>query len=543
MGKYSAMGDARCEKLEATASGNMPRWAQHDPVLFWRASDQYERANGTTYRELEIALPRELSPEGREALVRDWVAQELGDRYAYQWAIHVPLASDGGEQPHVHLMFSERQVDGIERDPEQYFKRYNPKNPERGGCRKGFFEVDAAPTLSARKASRIELLIAQRGRWEVMCNAALERAGHSERIDMRSHAKRGTGMEPEPKMTPQQWRDPEIRADVIDFRAARAERAAARAEVARLIPDVAAEIVSIEGARRKRAERELWLTMPLEDLRREVTQLRPLFDAMQLLDRRPEIKALTKRLQEAHEAEQQTALSLANTTAELTRWQQLHPAKAWLHRQGLWRDTSVRTLTEMLESQRSALDAGIAAKVAITDELQVERARLQPLAEDEHQEMVDRYTRISSVLQLRETEPSPGAALSVVDKAALWHAGQAKEAYDAYLKGMRAIEGVMTEVHRLSPEQATAHILQLSEVVQRHTDSALRHGAKSGDADWVNKFAEAARAQSQTLAKNGTHVLPEAASKVLAAMAKRISETTPAPSDEATARIRRPRRR
>ena len=43
---------------------------------------------------------------------------------------------DGNDQPHVHLMFNERLQDGIERDPEQYFKRYNSKNPERGGLKK-----------------------------------------------------------------------------------------------------------------------------------------------------------------------------------------------------------------------------------------------------------------------------------------------------------------------------------------------------------------------------------------------------------------------
>ena len=43
---------------------------------------------------------------------------------------------DGNDQPHVHLMFNERLQDGIERDPEQYFKRYNSKNPERGGAKK-----------------------------------------------------------------------------------------------------------------------------------------------------------------------------------------------------------------------------------------------------------------------------------------------------------------------------------------------------------------------------------------------------------------------
>ena len=33
-------------------------------------------------------------------------------------------------------MFNERKLDGIERDPDQYFKRFNSKNPERGGCQK-----------------------------------------------------------------------------------------------------------------------------------------------------------------------------------------------------------------------------------------------------------------------------------------------------------------------------------------------------------------------------------------------------------------------
>lgn len=33
-------------------------------------------------------------------------------------------------------MYSERTRDGIERDPDQYFKRFNSKQPERGGCKK-----------------------------------------------------------------------------------------------------------------------------------------------------------------------------------------------------------------------------------------------------------------------------------------------------------------------------------------------------------------------------------------------------------------------
>ena len=58
----------RGEKLEATAAGNMPAWAQSNPLAFWQAADAFERTNGTTYREMEIALPRELSTDQRAAL-------------------------------------------------------------------------------------------------------------------------------------------------------------------------------------------------------------------------------------------------------------------------------------------------------------------------------------------------------------------------------------------------------------------------------------------------------------------------------------------
>ncbi|HDB4676101.1 TPA: MobA/MobL family protein, partial [Staphylococcus aureus] len=83
----------RGEKLEATEAGNMPAWAQSNPQAFWQAADAFERKNGTTYREMEIALPRELDADQRAALVREFVRQEIGDRHAYQWAIHTPTAA------------------------------------------------------------------------------------------------------------------------------------------------------------------------------------------------------------------------------------------------------------------------------------------------------------------------------------------------------------------------------------------------------------------------------------------------------------------
>ncbi len=67
----------RGERLEATEADNMPAWAQSNPLAFWQAADAYERKNGTTYREMEIALPRELDAEQRAALCAEVVAEIL----------------------------------------------------------------------------------------------------------------------------------------------------------------------------------------------------------------------------------------------------------------------------------------------------------------------------------------------------------------------------------------------------------------------------------------------------------------------------------
>ena len=186
-GKYSKPSDD-LEKLEFTGSGNMPKWAEQEPNYFWRMADEHERKNGSTYREHVIALPRELTVDQRHQLILHWIEQEIGDKHAYQYAIHNPPALDGLEQPHCHLMFSERTRDGIERDPDQYFKRYNAKNPERGGAKK----ANTGLAHADRKAD----LLAQRERWERICNAHLERAGSDSRISMKSLAAQGIEREP-----------------------------------------------------------------------------------------------------------------------------------------------------------------------------------------------------------------------------------------------------------------------------------------------------------------------------------------------------------
>lgn len=211
-GKYApenAKGKSKLEDMEHTMSGNMPAWAAHDAGVFWKAADEHERANGATYREIEVALPRELTPDQRRALVEDFIQQQIGDRHPFTYAIHIPKAAiEKGEQPHAHIMYSERTLDGIARDPGQFFKRANTKNPERGGCKK-----DSAGTQ--------ERLLATRELWAEVQNQHLEKAGFDERVTHLSLKAQGIDRQPEKHLGP-------IDSKKIDAPALLEHRSAAR---------------------------------------------------------------------------------------------------------------------------------------------------------------------------------------------------------------------------------------------------------------------------------------------------------------------------
>lgn len=88
----------------------------------------------------------------------------------------------------------------------------------------GVIEVQARPACwgNPHCCCALRRLKALRMRWQDMTNQHLERAGVDVRIDMRSHAERKTGLEPEAEQLPSQWRGAG-RENVIEFRAARVE--------------------------------------------------------------------------------------------------------------------------------------------------------------------------------------------------------------------------------------------------------------------------------------------------------------------------------
>ena len=164
-GKYERQDD----ELTHRESENMPEWAKEDPRSYWEAADLHERVNGRLFREVEFALPRELKEGDQIELAREFASKLTragGERLPYTLAVH----RGKGENPHAHLMISERVNDGVERDAAQWFRRYNGKAPEKGGARK---------SMATRPKDWLEQT---RKDWADHANQALARAGSRERI-------------------------------------------------------------------------------------------------------------------------------------------------------------------------------------------------------------------------------------------------------------------------------------------------------------------------------------------------------------------------
>ena len=165
-------------------SGNMPEWAKRCPGVYWDFADLYERGNGRLFKQLEFALPRELNTEQQKNLVQEFVGKLTlvkDGHLPYSYAIH---KGHNKENPHCHLMVSERANDGYNRTAETWFKRANSKAPEKGGAKK------------TEELKPKEWLQEIRKDWSQQANRVLELAGHQARIDHRSLEAQGIGRTP-----------------------------------------------------------------------------------------------------------------------------------------------------------------------------------------------------------------------------------------------------------------------------------------------------------------------------------------------------------
>jgi hypothetical protein len=181
--RYARVPDA----VAYATSGNLPSFAGGSATAYWEAADAYERANGRLFKEVEFALPIELGTAEHRALAESFVEELLaGEKLPYTLAIH----EGHGQNPHCHVLVSERVNDEVERDAWQWFRRWNAREPELGGARK-------SEALKPR-----EWLECIREKWAELVNRALERAGFLERVDHRSLEAQGIDRVPQIHLGP-----------------------------------------------------------------------------------------------------------------------------------------------------------------------------------------------------------------------------------------------------------------------------------------------------------------------------------------------------
>ena len=183
------------EDLYYTQTRNLPGWAMGSPHVYFTTAAEYEWALGNAFEEWKIMLPQELNPGQNMVLMRDLVDLIAGDRLPITYAFHCPTTMAGTKaQPHLHLIISARQWDGIERPPTQHFKKYNRTHPERGGAPKD----PALYHLKAVKQWRITITD--------VVNLHLDHAGSPARVHPDTLEAQGIERRPEPKLLPSESR-------------------------------------------------------------------------------------------------------------------------------------------------------------------------------------------------------------------------------------------------------------------------------------------------------------------------------------------------
>ena len=176
-GKYEAACQDEVVHLE---SGCMPSFAASEPRSYWAAADSHERSNGRLFRSVTAALPNSLDSAGRLELARSFAARVTASELPYTLVVHAGLSKveSKPDNPHLHLVFSERVNDGVARAAEQWFRRAAPagRDPASGGARK-----------SERTKPR-EWLEETRQAWAAGMNLAFDQAGVADRVTSESHA-------------------------------------------------------------------------------------------------------------------------------------------------------------------------------------------------------------------------------------------------------------------------------------------------------------------------------------------------------------------
>ncbi len=143
-----------------------------DRQTLWNAVEAGEkRRDAQLAREVEFAIPRELTREQGVALARDFVQRDFVARgMVADLNVHWDIGSDGQAKPHAHVMLTMREV-----------------GPDGFGAKQRDWNATA-------------LLQTWRANWASHVNDRLQALGIEARVDHRSYEAQGVGLEPQHKI-------------------------------------------------------------------------------------------------------------------------------------------------------------------------------------------------------------------------------------------------------------------------------------------------------------------------------------------------------
>ncbi|WP_443660559.1 MobQ family relaxase [Clostridium algidicarnis] len=148
---------------EIIAPSNSPSWVE-DRERLWNEVDKSEtRCNSRTAREINIALPLELSKEQQKELSRKYVKENFVDK---GMVADVCFHFNDESNPHFHVMLTTREI-----------------------TKEGFAKKN-------REWDKKENATIWREQWANNVNKVLEKAGYEDRIDHRSYKDQGIDQVP-----------------------------------------------------------------------------------------------------------------------------------------------------------------------------------------------------------------------------------------------------------------------------------------------------------------------------------------------------------
>ena len=154
-----------------------PEWMQ-DREKLWNVAEACEnRKDSQVAREIEIALPKELSVSENAVLLREFVTEQFV-KEGLVADVNIHSEDRGNENIHAHVMLTTRRV-----------------------IEDGFDEK------KARDLDKKEMLLAWREEWATKVNHHLALNGHDIRIDHRSYQEQEIDLEPQNKRGPEIARD------------------------------------------------------------------------------------------------------------------------------------------------------------------------------------------------------------------------------------------------------------------------------------------------------------------------------------------------